>query len=160
MSRSYACIISADAKKDKEVLLAIAQRFSYSIQMLEDGVLFDVSGLDRLIGSQQNISQKILEHLKKADIPGSVAVADTIETATLLARNKTLDGSAADSEADPQNHNGHCSVNQRFTANRAAEPPVLVEPNAFQQLPLEDLDIEQDTLNVFSDLGIRRIEEL
>ena len=160
MSRSYACIISADAKKDKEVLLAIAQRFSYSIQMLEDGVLFDVSGLDRLVGSQQKISQKILEHLKKADISGSIAVADTIETATLLARNKTLDSSAADSEADPQNHNGHCSVNQRFTANRAAEPPVLVEPNAFQQLPLEDLDIEQDTLNVFSDLGIRRIEEL
>ena len=45
-------------------------------------------------------------------------------------------------------------------ADLEAEPPVLVEPNAFQQLPLEDLEIEQDTLNVFSDLGIRRIEEL
>ena len=139
MSRSYACIISADAKKDKEVLLAIAQRFSYSIEMLEDGVLFDVSGLDRLIGSQQKISQKILGHIRKSNVSGSVAVADTVDTAKLLARNKTLGGSAAD---------------------LAAEPPVLVQPDTFHQLPLEDLEIEQDTLNVFSDLGIRRVEDL
>lgn len=139
MSRSYACIISADAKKDKEVLLAIAQRFSYSIEMLEDGVLFDVSGLDRLVGSQQQISQKILGHIRKSNVSGSVAVADTVDTAKLLARNKTLGGSAAD---------------------LAAEPPVLVQPDTFHQLPLEDLEIEQDTLNVFSDLGIRRVEDL
>ena len=88
MSRSYACIISADAKKDKEVLLAIAQRFSYSVQMLDDGVLFDVSGLDRLVGSQQTISQQILEHIRKSNISGSIAVADTVETAILFARIK------------------------------------------------------------------------
>jgi len=140
MSRSYACIISADAKKDKEVLLAIAQRFSYSIQMLEDGVLFNVSGLDRLVGSQQKISQKILEHLKKADISGSVAVANTVDTATLLARQNTVQSA-------------------RFSVS-GGEQAKACTLNEFQQLPLEDLDIEQDTLNVFSDLGIRRIEEL
>jgi len=122
MSRLYACIISADAKRDKEVLLSIARRFSYSIEMLEDGILFDVSGLKRLVGAPQKISQKILGHLKKSDVSASVAVANTVDTVTLLARQNTSE--------------------------------------AFQELPLGSLEIDQGTLNIFGDLGITKIEEL
>jgi protein ImuB len=33
-------------------------------------------------------------------------------------------------------------------------------PDSFPKLPLHDLPIEQDTLNVFSELGIRKVEDL
>jgi len=33
-------------------------------------------------------------------------------------------------------------------------------PETFQQLPLASLPIEQDTLNIFSELGLRRVEDL
>ena len=138
MSKLYACIISGNAKKDKEILLSIARRFSYSIEMLEDGVLFDVSGLQRLVGAPQKISQKILGHLKKSNISGSTAVADTVDTAILLAhQNEELENVSEQAKA--------CNLNA---------------PETFQQLPLENLQIEEDTLNVFNDLGIRRVEEL
>jgi protein ImuB len=138
MSKLYACIISEDAKKDKEILLSIARRFSYSIEMLEDGVLFDVSGLKRLVGATQKISQKILAHLKKSNIAGSIAVADTVDTAILLAhQNSELENISEQAKA--------CT---------------LSSPETFQKLPLENLQIEEDTLNVFNDLGIRRVEEL
>ena len=42
--RLYACIISVDVKRDKAALLSVAQQFSYSIEILEDGILFEVSG--------------------------------------------------------------------------------------------------------------------
>jgi protein ImuB len=130
MSRLYACITSADAKKDKEVLLSIAQQFSYSIERLEDGVLFDVSGLQKLIGSPRQISQKTLKQLEENHVSGSVAVAETAETAVLLSRhNKGLTHTAS-------------------------------SPDEFRQLPLQNLQIEPDTLNVFNTLGIKRVEEL
>src|SRR6185369_3650066 len=88
MSRLYACIISTELMRDKEVLQAIAHQFSYSIEMLADGILFDVSGLERLVGKPTQISQKILEELQKQNIPGSIAIAETVETAALLARQE------------------------------------------------------------------------
>lgn len=130
MSRLYACIISADVKRDKDALQAVAHQFSYSIEMIDDGILFDVSGLERLIGKPGRIARKILEELKKQSIPGSIAVAETVETAALLARQ----------DREPA---------------QALNPP-----DAFQKLPLTDLPIEQDTLNVFSELGIRKVEDL
>src|SRR5690242_4505867 len=96
MSRLYACIISADAKKDKEVLLSIAQQFSYSIERLEDGDLFDVSGLQKLIGNPRQISQQILKQLEENHVSGNIAVADTAETAVLLSRhNRGLNHTAS-----------------------------------------------------------------
>ncbi len=130
MSRSYACIVSPNAKEDKEALVSVAHQFAYSMEVLEDGILFDVSGLERLIGKRSLIARKILEELQKHNLPGSVAVAETIETATLLARRN--DG----------------------VSN------VVHSPDTFQKLPLSDLPIERDTLNVFTDLGVRRIEDL
>lgn len=128
MSRSYACVISPDMKRDKEGLIFIAKQFSYAIEVLEDGVLFDVSGLGRLIGKPAVVAKKILNELQKQNLSGSVAVADTVETAMLLARQNTA--------------------------------AVVRSPETFQQIPLHQLPIEQDTLNVFGDLGIRKVEDL
>ena len=130
MSKLYACIISADLKQDRDVLISIARQFSYSIETLEDGILFDVAGLERLIGDADQIAQNILEHLKTNEVPGNVAVAKTIDTAMLLARQKRgLDHTVA-------------------------------SPAEFPKLPLRDLDIENDSLGIFNDLGIHSIEDL
>lgn len=130
MSRLYACIISADPKRNKEPLTSVARQFSYSIEMIEDGILFDVSGLERLIGNPGLIAQKILEQLQKQNISGSIAVAETVDTAILLTRQ---DGGV--------NHTVH-------------------SPDAFQRLPLHELPIEPDTQNVLNDLGIRKVQDL
>ena len=130
MSKLYACIISADVKKDREALVSIARQFSYSIETLEDGILFDVAGLERLIGDAHRIAQSILEHLKTNDVAGNVAVAETVDTAMLLARQKR-----------GLNHS-------------------IASPAEFQKLPLRDLDIENDSLGIFNDLGIHSIEDL
>ena len=130
MSRLYGCIISDRVHADMHVLTAIARQFSYSIETLDDGILFDISGLERLIGNPEKIARKILAELKQAKIPGSIAVADTVETATLLARQES-----------------------------GAEHSLRL-PDAFPQLPLDGLNIEEDTLNVFNDLGLHRVEDL
>lgn len=130
MSRLYACIISSKADEYREILLAIAGEFSYSIEMIEDGVLFDVSGLERLIGKPPGIAQKILELVRGNNIEGSIAVADTIRTAELLARQKSGTNTAV-----------HL-------------------PEEFDQLPLRGLGMENDTLKVFRDLGIDRVRQL
>lgn len=130
MSRSYACIISPKARRDSQILTAVARQFAHSIEMIEDGILFDVSGLERLIGKPEQVAQKIVAELKRNNIPGSVAVAETLRTATLLARQKS------------------------------GQDQALHSPDQFQQLPLCDLDIGRDTLNVFNDLGIRSVEDL
>jgi protein ImuB len=130
MSRSIACIISPDVKHDKEDLLFVAGQFSHAIEVLEDGLLFDVSGLGRLIGNSKAVAKKVLAELEKNGLAGSVAVAETVETAMLLARQKTTEGTTV------------CSL------------------ESFQKLPLQQLPIEQDTINVFSDLGVRTVEDL
>jgi protein ImuB len=126
----YACIISLDIKRDRNTLLRVAQEFSYSIELLEDGILFDVSGLQNLVGDTSKISQQIHAELKKNSISGSIAVADTIDAAMLLAR-----------AGDPQSE----------THNPKSE--------SFSQLPLTNL-LDDDTLNVFNDLGIKSIRGL
>src|SRR3954463_15684019 len=88
MSKLYACIISADVKQDRDALVSIARQFSYSIETLEDGILFDVAGLERLIGDGDQIANSILDHLKASEVAGNVAVAATVDTAMLLARQK------------------------------------------------------------------------
>lgn len=130
MSKLYACIISEDAKRDAEALVAIAHEFAYAIQRMEDGILFDVSGLERLMGTRDQVSQKILAKLREYNVAGSVAVAETVETAILLARqNKKLNHTTA-------------------------------VPENFQKLLLRDLPIDADTLDIFADLGLWRVEDL
>lgn len=126
MSKLHACIISSDAKRDKAALLSVAQEFSSNMEMLEDGVLFDVSGLERLMGDADRIAQKIDRSLRKNRITAKFAVAESADTAILLARRDEA----------------HTQVDQ------------------FSQLPLHDLQIDNDTLNIFSDLGIHKVEDL
>ena len=86
MSRLYACLIS-DA--DRNSLVSVAHRFAHSIEVLDDGILFDVSGLERLIGRPERVAQKILAEIKRHKIPGHVGVADTVDAAMLLARQES-----------------------------------------------------------------------
>lgn len=130
MPKLYACIISADMKRDKDALLSVASQFSYSIEVIEGGILFDVGGLERLVGNAERIAQKILEELQKQNVPGNIAVAETVDTAVLLARQK----------------NG--------------VEHVIHSADTFQQLPLYDLQIEQDTLNVLRELGIKSVRQM
>ena len=95
MARSYAGIISPDVKRDKDALVAAAREFAYSIEVLDDGILFAVSGLERLIGKPDKITQKILAELERRKVHGSVAVAGTVDTAILLARQKDGGGHTA-----------------------------------------------------------------
>jgi len=130
MARLFACIISPDIKRDKASLTAVAREFSYLIETLVDGILFDVSGLERLVGDRDAVSYKIVEGLQRQNVAGSVAVAESIDSACLLARQRGGSG-----------YEVHSS-------------------DGFSKLPLSDLPIEKDTLNVFTDLGVRRVEDL
>jgi protein ImuB len=146
MSRSFACIIS-DA--EREPLVAVAGQFAHAIEVLEDGILFDVSGLERLMGKPQSVAKKILQEMRRQNIAGSVAVAETVDSAMLLARQKTVQ--SASLSLYPRGTN---------STQKQAEACTLNTPDMFAQLPLADLAIEQDTLNVFTDLGLQRVEDL
>ena len=89
MSRLFACIISPEIRRDKAVLTTIARQFSYRIETLNDGILFDVGGLRRLVGNSNTISARIIEALQDHNVPGNVAIAETIDSACLLARQGT-----------------------------------------------------------------------
>ena len=125
-SKLFACIISPDEKRDEEILLSIAYGFAYRVEMLADGVLFDVSGLEKLVGNTHTVARGILKQLKENGISGNVSVAGTIDAALLIAR-----------ENAGLNH-------------------VAATDEKFRQLPLRNLEIEDDTLGVFESLGISR----
>ena len=144
MPKLHACIISNDAKRDKDVLVSIAQDFSGGIEVLEDGVLFDVSGLERLMGDAEQVTQRIDRALRKNKIQANFAVAESADTAILLAR---VDVSSP-----------HVSKGSSGSTKRQDHPSDRADE--FSQLPLSDLQIDGDTLNIFSDLGIRRIADL
>ncbi len=86
MPKLHASIISGNAKKDKEILLSIAGGFASNIEWLEDGVLFDVSGLHNLMGDADEIARKITRQLEIAQVRANVAVAASADTAILLGR--------------------------------------------------------------------------
>ena len=143
MAKLYACIISPDAAKN--TLVAVAQEFAHAIEVIDDGVLFDVSGLERLMGKSDRVAQKILGEMQKQRVAGSVAVAETVDTAMLLARQNTVQNASFSLSADAEEQAKACTLNT---------------PDLFQQLPLTDLNIERDTLNVFSELGLRNVSDL
>ncbi|HEY2848127.1 MAG TPA: hypothetical protein VGI80_09940, partial [Pyrinomonadaceae bacterium] len=127
MSRLFACLIS---DVDRPTLVSVARSFAHSIETIEDGVLFDVSGLERLIGRREVITRRIVNELRRSNIHASVAVAETVDTAMLLAR-------------------------------QGSEKEIAVHSSSeFSQLPLRDLEIDEDRLDVFMDLGLRRVEDL
>ena len=129
-SKLFACIISPDVKRDEEVLLSIAYSFAYRVELLTDGVLFDVSGLEKLVGNTKAVVREVLKKLKESNVSGNVGVAASIDAALIIARENTgLDH-------------------------------VAVTDEKFHQLHLSNLEIDGDTLGVFESLGISRVEEL
>lgn len=130
MSKLYACVISPDVREDEQMLLSLAYEFAYRVELLEDGVLFDVSGLEKLVGDPKAIAGRVLDRLREHNVSGNVAVANTVDAALLLAR-----------EAGGLNHTAACE-------------------ERFRQLPLRNLEIAPDTIGVFEALGINSIEEL
>ena len=129
-SKLFASIISPDVKRDEEILLSIAYGFAYRVELLTDGVLFDVSGLEKLVGSAEKVAQGILKKLQEQNVSGNVAVAASIDAALIMTREKAgLDHTAVTDEK-------------------------------FRQLHLSNLEIEGDTLGIFESLGISRVEEL
>src|SRR6476646_1291038 len=129
-SKLFACIISPDLKRDEEVLLSIAYSFAYRVELLADGVLFDVSGLEKLVGNTKSVAREVLKKLKESNVSGNVGVAASIDAALVIARENTgLDH-------------------------------VAVTDERFHQLHLSNLEIDSDTLGVFESLGISRVEEL
>jgi protein ImuB len=129
-SKLFACIISPDVKRDEEALLSLAYGFAYRVEMLDDGVLFDVSGLEKLVGNTKAVAREILKKLKESNVSGNVGVAASIDAALIIARENT-----------GLNH-------------------TAVTDEKFTQLHLSNLEIDGDTLGVFESLGISRIEEL
>ncbi|MFT3744993.1 MAG: hypothetical protein QM785_11960 [Pyrinomonadaceae bacterium] len=152
MPKLYACIISPDIKRDRNSLVGVADAFASSIEVIEDGVLFDVSGLERLVGKPDRISNKIAGELKRRNVEGKVAVADTVDTAKLLARNAVC--------TTPTVREGeNAAMNDSPLLTRGVAQKA-VQPDIFQDLPLSGLNIERDTLNVFSELGLRTVKDL
>jgi protein ImuB len=130
MPRLYACVVSPAETAGPEVLTGVAAVFAATIETVESGVLFDISGLERLIGPPDEIAKKISMEMLQRHITGSIGIAETADAAVLLAR----DGRGLNVEIRGEND--------------------------FPQLPLAGLDIDRDTLGVFHDLGIYRVEDL
>ena len=80
----YASIIS-DA--DEQALATVAKEFSAKIELLEGGVLFDVSGLQKLIGDQEEIAKRISDSMDSANITGNIGVSADGDSAIMFARN-------------------------------------------------------------------------
>src|SRR4051812_40287353 len=129
-SKLFACIISPDLKRDEEILLSIAYSFAYRVEVLADGVLFYVSGLEKLVGNTEAVAREMLKKVKEHNVSGNVAVGASIDAALVIARENT-----------GLNH-------------------VAATDEKFRQMHLRNLEIDGDTLGVFESLGINRVEEL
>lgn len=127
MPKLFACVISS-TNSDK--LAAVASGFAHAIEVIDGGILFDVSGLERLIGDSGKVAAKILGELERRNIDGSVAAAETADAAILLARESVDKGRA------------------------------IYDAGLFSQLPLASLGLDRDTLGVFLDLGMTTVEHL
>lgn len=128
--RLYACIVFRKDEPAEDFLVSIAGKFSYSIESIEGGVLFDVSGLERLIGTPGQIAAAISKDLARYGIAAGLAVSESPDMAILLARRGII---SAGGEG---------------------------EARAFAGLPLEDLGLPDDVVRVLYELGIRNTGRL
>ena len=90
MSSLYACIVlsvSPGAAGDTG-LLDVARKFSHRIELIDGGVLFDVSGLHHRVGTPSRIAQGISAKLRAKGLAGNVAVASNARTAILYAQSR------------------------------------------------------------------------
>jgi len=83
-SKLFACIIS---EADENILVSLANSFSANIEMIEGGILFDLSGLENLMGDQNRIAKRIAKTLDEKNIVGNISVSKDADTAILFATN-------------------------------------------------------------------------
>ncbi|MBK9165124.1 MAG: hypothetical protein IPM21_14670 [Acidobacteria bacterium] len=69
-------------------LVALAEQFAYRIEVVEGGILFDVSGLENRIGPPGRVAQSIAHEMETHGITGSLALAANAATAELYARTR------------------------------------------------------------------------
>src|SRR6187399_62616 len=69
-------------------LITIANQFSYRIETIDGGVLFDISGLENRIGSPTQIAESIVNEIQSRGLEGSLAIAANASTAELYARSR------------------------------------------------------------------------
>ena len=86
MPKLFVCITVDDVSAARHFLLAVAREFSFAIEVIEDGIVFDASGLERLIGSPERVAQRVQSSLDARGVAGSIGLADTADAAMLLAR--------------------------------------------------------------------------
>lgn len=86
MPKLFVCITVDDVSAARHFLLAVAREFSFAIEVIEDGIIFDASGLERLIGSPERVARRVQESLDRLGVAGHIALADTADAAMLLAR--------------------------------------------------------------------------
>src|SRR5215204_167421 len=86
VQKLFACIISDAGGKQ---LIEIAKGFSPRLELLENGILFDVGGLDKLIGTPQKIAERISQAMALRNMSGNLAISTKIESAVLVAENRS-----------------------------------------------------------------------
>ncbi|RIJ92554.1 MAG: hypothetical protein DCC44_08055, partial [Acidobacteria bacterium] len=86
MPKLFVCITVDDVSAARHFLLAVAREFSFAIEVIEDGIIFDASGLERLIGGPERVARRVQDSLDKLGVAGHIALADTADAAMLLAR--------------------------------------------------------------------------
>ncbi|HSU24880.1 MAG TPA: hypothetical protein VLI65_02755, partial [Pyrinomonadaceae bacterium] len=87
---SSAAVLRARRPQDsrRDVSVTLARRFSHRIEVLDYGVLFDISGLHKSVGWPSLIASKIWKQMREENIEGNLAVASSAETAILYARSR------------------------------------------------------------------------
>lgn len=96
MPKLFVCITVDDVSAARHSLLAVAREFSFAIEVIEDGIIFDASGLERLVGSPERVARRVEDLLKANEVNGSIGIADTTDAAMLLSRggrNTTVNSS-------------------------------------------------------------------
>ncbi len=86
----YACIFALNFPSDafyQRLLLDCAYAFSPRVEQTDHGtVIFDVEGLERLIGSNEDIAAKVLEQVASVGMTANVAIAANPDAAIAAAR--------------------------------------------------------------------------
>jgi protein ImuB len=71
---------------DLEIFIAIKTKKLKLLSSLHDGLILDITGTDRLYGSEENLVHRIFEKLSKARFRAKIAIARTIGAAWALSR--------------------------------------------------------------------------
>lgn len=169
-----------DPAADREALERLAewsQRFSPLVG-LEDSptpscLLADVTGLDRLFGSQSNLAAQVLRDFTQRGLTVRVAIADTLGAAWAMARFGKCGMQNAECRIqNPEFRNSHllpiCNLQSSIFNLQCSicnlSPLCIVPPNqhaaALQPLPIEALRLSADLVDLLHQLGIYRIGQL